>query len=126
MSSKCKQGVEGGRRAEYVGEPRQNSICPIQEESIERNDTIGIKLEDGTRISVREVHSTANKEQFLSHVIAGRRAIQDLGLVARAEGCERIQYSGSPRVLWIRTTKPNRYREPLWILCRSSCMIQLW
>jgi hypothetical protein len=27
MSSKCKQGVEGGRRAEYVGEPRQNSIC---------------------------------------------------------------------------------------------------
>jgi hypothetical protein len=45
--------------------PAEIPYVQVQEESMERN-MIGIKLANGTKISVTEIHSTANKELFLS------------------------------------------------------------
>ena len=72
-----------------VGSHNEIPYVPLVEEELERK-SIYVKLPDGTKISVTQIHATTNKEQFLSHAIAGQRAIEDLGLVAKARLCEEL------------------------------------
>ena len=64
------------------GNPVEIPYVQIQEESTVRG-TIVIKLPNGTKISVTEIHRTANKELFLMHSIAADRSLHDLGLRPR-------------------------------------------
>ena len=72
------------------GNPVEIPYVQIQEESTERGQ-IGIKLPNGTKtkISVTEIHRTANKELFLMHSIAADRSLQDLGLTPRPRSVRR-------------------------------------
>ena len=69
------------------GNPVEIPYVQIQEESTERG-LIGIKLPNGTKLSVTEIHRTANKELFLMHSIAANRSLHDLGLTPKAKKCE--------------------------------------
>jgi hypothetical protein len=69
------------------GNPVEIPYVQIQEESTVRG-TIAIKLPNGTKINVSEIHRTANKELFLMHSIAADRSLHDLGLTPKAKRCE--------------------------------------
>jgi hypothetical protein len=71
------------------GNPVEIPYVPVQEESTERGQ-IGIKLPNGTKINVTEIHRTANKELFILHSIAADRSLHDLGLTPKAKKCEAI------------------------------------
>jgi len=71
------------------GSHNEIPYVPLLEDETERKN-ITVKLPDGTKISVTQVHATANKEQFLAHSIAAKRAIEDLGYLTRANACEDI------------------------------------
>ena len=66
-----------------LGSHNEIPYVPLAEDETERK-TISVKLLDGTKISVTQVLSTPNKEKFLAHAIAGKRVIEDLGLIRRA------------------------------------------
>ena len=66
------------------GNPVEIPYFQIQEESTERGQ-IGIKLPNATKISVTEIHRTANQELFLMHSIAADRSLHDLGLTPKAK-----------------------------------------
>ena len=63
-----------------LGSHNKSPYVPLLEDETERKN-ITVKLPDRTKISVTQVHATANKEQFLAHSIAARRAIEDLGYI---------------------------------------------
>ena len=71
------------------GNPVEIPYVQIQEELTERG-LIGIKLPNATKISVTEIHRTANKELFLMHSIAADRSLHDLGLTPKAKKCEAV------------------------------------
>jgi hypothetical protein len=71
------------------GNPVEIPNVPVQEESTERGQ-IGIKLPNGTKINVTEIHLTANKELFIMHSIAADRSLHDLGLTPKAKRCEAV------------------------------------
>jgi hypothetical protein len=71
------------------GNPVEIPYVPVQEESTKRG-TIGIKLPNGTKINVTDIHRTANKKLFLLHSIAADRSLHDLGFYLKARNCETI------------------------------------
>ncbi len=88
------------------GNPVEIPYVQIQEESTVRG-TIAIKLPNGTKINVTEIHRTANKELFLMHSIAADRSLHDLGLMPKAKTCE----TAIKKVLIIM--KDNQQPEPV-------------
>ena len=88
------------------GNPVEIPYVQIQEESTDRGQ-IGIKLPNGTKISVTEIHRTANKELFLMHSIAADRSLHDLGLTPKAKKYE----TAIKKVLIIM--KDNQQSEPV-------------
>jgi hypothetical protein len=88
------------------GNPVEIPYVQIQEELTERG-MIGIKLPNGTKISVTEIHRTANKELFLMHSVAADGSLHDLGLTPKANRCE----TAIKKVLIIM--KDNQQPEPV-------------
>jgi Zn-finger nucleic acid-binding protein len=59
---------------------------------------ISIKLPNGTKIDVTEIHITADKEKFLAHSIAADRVMQDMGYYIEAEEYEKL--IEQDKVIW--------------------------
>ena len=71
------------------GNPVEIPYVQVPEELTERG-TIGIKLPNGTKIGMMEIHRTANKEMFLMPLVAGDRSLHDFGFYLKARKCETI------------------------------------
>ena len=79
-----KQDVERNTMGHTIEIP----YVPIQEELTERGP-ITVTLPNKTKITVTEIHITANKEKFLMHMISGENSLNDLGLIPKAIKCEK-------------------------------------
>ena len=92
--SEAKDANKNGLRKEEVernmmGSHNEIPYVPLLDQVDERK-SISIKLPDGSKISVTEVHNSTNKELFLSHATAAKRAVNDLGLFSLAESYEEL------------------------------------
>ena len=92
--SEAKDANKNGLRKEEVernmmGSHNEIPYVPLLDQVDERK-SISIKLPDSSKISVTEVHNSTNKELFLSHATAAKRAVNDLGLFALAESYEEL------------------------------------
>ena len=97
-----KQDVERNTMGHTIEIP----YVPIEEESTERGP-ITVTLPNKTKITVTEIHITANKEKFLTHMVSGENSLNDLGLIPKAIKCEKAIKSNRIKM------KKNYQPEPV-------------
>jgi hypothetical protein len=99
-----KQDIERNTMGHTIEIP----YVPIQEELTERGP-ITVTLPNKTKITVTEIHITANKEKFLMHMISGENSLNDLGLIPKAIKCENQMRIN--RILMKRNYQPEPVQD---------------
>mgnify|MGYP006182802129 FL=1 len=99
-----KQDVERNTMGHTIEIP----YVPIEEELTERGP-ITVTLPNKTKITVTEIHITANKEKFLMHMISGENSLNDLGLIPKAIKCEKAIKNN--RIIMKRNFQPEPVQD---------------